>query len=97
MERAASLMPVAMTPLEAFVTLRERRIQEIAKGREPKELSTPELAECMRRSGCRIPRFVGEGYAVTSEIYDWAGTIEGEREIARFMAMDFPAPERAAS
>jgi hypothetical protein len=90
-------MPVAMTPLEAFVMLRERRIDEIAKGREAKELSTPELAECMRRSGCRIPRFVGEGYAVASAIYDWAGTKEGEREIARFRAMDMLTPERAAS
>ena len=81
-------MPVAMTPLEAFAMLRERRINEIARGREVRELSTPELAECMRRSGCQIPRFVGEGYAVTSAIYDWAGTKEGEREIARFEAMD---------
>ena len=90
-------MPDTMTPLEAFVMLRHRRIEEIAKGREAKELSTPELAECMRRSGCKIPRFVGDGYAVTMAIYDWAGTKEGEREIARFTAMDFPAPERAAS
>ena len=89
-------MPVAMTPLEAFVMLRERRIGEITRGRSARELSTPELAECMRRLGCQIPRFGGDGHTVTMAFYDWADTKEGEREIARW-AMDMPAPERVAS
>jgi hypothetical protein len=76
-----------MTPIEAFAMLRTRCIEEIVKGRrEVRDLSTPELVEILRLHGCPIPRFAGDGYAAIVAAYDWLGTEEGEREIARFMA-----------
>ena len=66
-----------MTPVEAFALLRERRIGEIAKGRGVAELTTLELAECLRLHGCRIPRFEGDEYDATMAAYDWLDTAEG--------------------
>ena len=74
-----------MTPAEAFALLRERRIDEIAKGRWVRELSTLELVEILRLYGCRIPRFEGDDYDATIASYDWFDTEEGEREFRRFM------------
>ena len=75
-----------MTPVEAFELLRERRIEEIAKGRGVAELTTLELADCLRLHGCHIPRFEGDELDATMAVYDWLDTTEGEREIARFRA-----------
>ena len=80
-----------MTPIEAFVLLRERCIEEITKGRGVRELTTLELAEILCLHGCRIPRFEGDEYDATMAAYDWLDTEEGEREIARMLA-----PERAS-
>jgi hypothetical protein len=78
-----------MTPTEAFAMLRERCLDEIAKGRRMEELASWELAEILRLHGCRIPRFGGDEHGAMVAVYDWLDTEEGEREIARFMA---PAP-----
>ena len=75
-----------MTPIEAFAMLRERCIDEIAKGRRMEELATVELVEILRLHGCRIPRFGGVDHDAIKAVYDWLDTEEGEREIARFMA-----------
>jgi hypothetical protein len=75
-----------MTPVEAFELLRKRRIKEIAKGRRVEELTTLELDEILRLYGCRIPHFGGDEYDAMMAAYDWLGTEEGEREVARFMA-----------
>ncbi len=75
-----------MTPVEAFELLRERRIAEIAKGRGLAELTTLELAECLRLHGCRIRRFADNEHGAMMAVYDWIGTAEGEAEIARFTA-----------
>lgn len=37
--------------------LRERRIEEIARGRDAREIPTPELNEILRLYGVPIPRF----------------------------------------
>ena len=74
-----------MTPVEAFALLRERRIEEIAKGRGVAELATLELVECLRLYGCRIPRFEGDELDATMAVYDWLDAAEGEREIAQFL------------
>jgi hypothetical protein len=76
-----------MTPAEAFALLRERRIGEITKGRPVEELSTLELAECLRLRGCRMPRFEGDEYAATMAVYDWMGTPEGAREITQMQTL----------
>jgi hypothetical protein len=73
-----------MTPVEAFTQLRERRIEEIAKGRGVAELTTLELIECLRLYGCRIPRFGGDERDATMAVYDWLDA-EGEREIAQLL------------
>ena len=73
-----------MTPIEAFGLLQERCIREIAQGRRVEELASWELAEILRLHGCRIPRFEGDGCAVTASFYDWLDTEQGEAEIARF-------------
>ena len=74
-----------MTPAEAFALLRECRIEGIAKGRGVAELTTLELAECLRLHGCRIPRFEGSEHGATMAVYDWLDTAEGQREIAQFL------------
>ena len=73
-----------MTPVEAFALLRERRIEEIAKGRGVAELTTLELIECLRLYGCRIPCFEGDELDATMAVYDWLDA-EGEREIAQLL------------
>ena len=46
-----------MTPIQAFELLRERRIGEITRGRDPTELASSELLEVLRLYGAPIPRF----------------------------------------
>ena len=75
-----------MTPAEAFALLRERRIEEIAKGRGVAELTTLELAECLRLHGCRIPRFEGDEYDATMAVYDWLDTAEGDAVLSALVA-----------
>ena len=75
-----------MTPVEAFALLRERCIEEIAKGRGVNELSTLELAECLRLHGCRIPRFEGDEYDATMAVYDWLDTAEGDAVLSALVA-----------
>jgi hypothetical protein len=74
-----------MSPVEAFALLRERRIEEIIKGRGVAELTTLELTECLRLHGCRIPRFEGDELDATMAAYDWLDTAEGEKEIAQLL------------
>jgi hypothetical protein len=75
-----------MTPVEAFALLRERGIGEIAKGRGVAELSTLELAECLRLHGCRIPRFEGDELDATMAVYDWLDTAEGDAVLSALVA-----------
>jgi hypothetical protein len=74
-----------MMPVEAFALLRERHIEEIAKGRGVAELTTLELTECLRLHGCRIPRFEGDAYDATMEVYDWIGMTEGDAVLSAFL------------
>jgi hypothetical protein len=75
-----------MTPVEAFALLRERRIEEIAKGRGVAELTTLELVECLRLHGCRIPRFEGDEGDATMAVYDWLDTAEGDAVLSALVA-----------
>ena len=76
-----------MTPVEAFALLRERRIEEIAKGRGVAELTTLELVECLRLHGCRIPRFAkGDERDATMAVYDWLDTAEGDAMLSALIA-----------
>ena len=49
-----------MTPIQAFELLRERRIGEITRGRDPTELASSELLEILRLYGAPIPRFAAQ-------------------------------------
>jgi hypothetical protein len=64
-----------LTPAEAFEMLRERRVREIMKGRELRQIPTPELLDLLRLEGAPIPIFDNEEAALA-----WHRTASPEYE-----------------